>query len=188
MSLIFFGDITNNLYVDAFLPQAEKDYKMDFHYTDDKDCAKKYEVTAPSIVAFRQHESEKVVYQGESARKAFKSWYKTLVKDGLRKLQDDNIEEFFTETSNTCVLFRDASQEQEPWALAFVEAARVHQGKSQYFYADNSNTAQSFMLEFLKAKKEDLPIILSFNSVKNVNYRMQGEASSWTVDSVGKFV
>ena len=129
-----------------------------------------------------------MVYKGESERKAFKSWYKTLVKEGLRILQDDNIEAFFTETTNTCVLFRDTNQEQEPFSLAFVEAARVHQGKQQYFYSDNSNTAQAFMMDFLKVDKEKLPLILSFNSIKNVNYVIEGAASSWTVDTIGKFV
>jgi len=104
--MVHFGNDDEDTFMHAFSPVAEVEEKITFLHNQDASCAESFGVKHPSIVFFRDFETEVNVYEGPADKESLQKFFKPLMVATLFRFTEDEIEAVFGQQQNTIVMFR----------------------------------------------------------------------------------
>jgi protein disulfide-isomerase A1 len=108
--MVHFGHDDEDTFMHAHNPVADVEDKITFLHNHDASCAEHFGTKHPSIVFFRDFETEVNIYEGPADQESLQKFFKPLMVATLFKFTEDEIEAVFGETSVCLVIF--------PWPLA----------------------------------------------------------------------
>jgi hypothetical protein len=126
ISIVYFGSVQSDLYT-AFNVVASENTKAVFYHVEDSECAKNFQVVAPTILIFRTFDVSPLEYSGIPRAHDLLFAIKTASVPVLIDFSEEYVTPIFEEQNDAIILFTNKKRNDE-YYFTFEEAALKLQG------------------------------------------------------------
>lgn len=182
--MVHFGHDDEDTFMHAHNPVADVEDKITFLHNHDASCAEHFGTKHPSIVFFRDFETEVNIYEGPADQESLQKFFKPLMVATLFKFTEDEIEAVFGQQQNTIVMFRTEEQADEPWVKSYEQASKDLKGEFLFAYSDKTVEIQEKLAEFMGVTDEDLPCIRMIMPANMTKYAGDVSRSTWNTEGI----
>jgi protein disulfide-isomerase A1 len=131
LNLVYFGDQSEALYKDAYIPYAGTEDNNNNFYHAPGDCASEHGGKSPGIVFFKDFDEPKIAYDGAPTAEALKKFVKPLSVPTLFELAEDKVAFVFEGELPTLIYFNADNKPSD----VLTEAAKQNKGKVLFAYS-----------------------------------------------------